>query len=144
MTMYRQVTVLTLSFVIVGLGLLVVAAVLSLQTRSFMASAVATPGWVVGLEPSHSGHATYYTVFAYADERGMPHTNRTDWAQNPPPFSIGSQITVLFPPSRPEAAQIKSFSALWLIPTVLWGFGLGFTVVGTLAFFAARKTYGND
>ena len=139
--MYRQVTLLALFFVIVGLGFLVAATLVSLQTREFVASAVSTTGLVVALEPGHRG---YYTVFTYADDHGQPHTDRTDSAEDPAPFRVGSRITALYLPNLPEAARIKSFRTLWLLPAVLWGFGLGITLAGTFGFIAARKTYGHD
>lgn len=67
--MYRQVTLLALFFVIVGLRFLVAAPLVSLQTREFVASAVSTPCLLVAWEP---GHRVYYTVFTYADDHGQP------------------------------------------------------------------------
>jgi hypothetical protein len=61
----------------------------------------------------------------------------------PPPFEIGSKITVLFPRDHPEFARFKSFRTLWFIPTFLFVLGCAFAGIGILALFAVRKTYGN-
>jgi hypothetical protein len=147
MNTLRQVTVLTVTFVIVGIGLLVAGTVITLQTRSFIASAIATDGKVVGLEPSNSGtrnKTTYFTVFAFKDAAGQTHTIRTTSSQNPPPFQVGSEITVLYPVGLPESARIKSFSTLWLIPTFFFVIGFGLAGIGALPLHAARKTYGGE
>jgi hypothetical protein len=98
----------------------------------------------VGLVPSSDAKVPtrYYTEFAFTDKTGRTRTNRTASAEYPAPFAVGDKITVLLPPDNPESARIKSFRSLWIIPTFLFGFGVGFMGIGTLAFIAARKTYG--
>jgi hypothetical protein len=143
----RQLTILTIAFVLIGSVLLVAATIMTLQTRSFIASAIATNGKVVGLEPSNSGtrnKTTYFTVFSFKDAAGQTHTIRTTSSQYPPPFQVGSEITVLYPVGLPESAQIKSFSMLWLTPTFLFVMGFGFAGIGSLALHAVRKTYGGE
>jgi hypothetical protein len=72
------------------------------------------------------------------------HAYRTTVAEYPAPFSVGDRITVLFQPADPSPARIKSFRSLWIIPTFLLGFGLGFMGIGGAAFNAARNTYGKE
>jgi Protein of unknown function (DUF3592) len=147
MSILRPLKIITISFALVGFGFLVAATVTTLQTRSFIASANTVPGLVVNLEPYHHstsrGHTPYNTVFTFTDNAGQSHTNRTTFAQYPPPFQIGSQVAVLFQTNNPESAQIKSFRTLWIVPTLLFTFGFGFAGIGILAYFSARKTYGN-
>jgi hypothetical protein len=147
MNTLRQVTVLTVVFILIGLGLLVAGTVMAWQTRSFIASAITARGEVVGLEPNRSGTrggTTYFTVFTFKDATGQSHTSRTSSSQNPPPFQVGSEITVLYPVGLPESARIKSFSTLWLLPTFLCVIGFGMAGIGAAALYAARKTYGDD
>ena len=85
----------------------------------------------------------YVTVFAFTDGSGQAHTVRTKSAQNPPTHQIGAAVEVLFQPESPEDANIRSFQTLWLIPSILAGFGFGFAGIGGYAFAVGRKTYGD-
>jgi len=145
MNTVRKLTLLTVLFIIIGFGLLIAGTVITQQTRSFIASAIAARGQVVGLEPNDSDfnkRTTYFTVFAFKDSTGQPHQIRTTSSQYPPPFQVGNEITVLYPVGLPESAQIKSFSTLWLMPTVFFVLGFGFVGIGAGALCAVRKTYG--
>lgn len=128
-------------FMLVGLGLLTAAIVITLQTRSFIADSVMAEAHVVALQSSR--RSSYYTLFSFQDTTGTFHTNRSATAQAPPPFSVGSQITVLYPSSDPESARIKTFGSLWLVPTFLFGFGVAFLGGGSAALILGRKTYGS-
>ena len=105
-----------------------------------------TPGVVVAVAPTidRKGNTLYYTIFTFADNTGRTYTNRTNSAEYPAPFIVGDKITVLYQPDSPQSARIKSFRALWIIPTFLFGFSFGFMGIGTLAFIAARNTYGKE
>jgi hypothetical protein len=136
----RRVTVVTVVFIVLGIGLMAAGTTRIIQTRTFIASATAADGQVVDLEPNHrSRRTTDYAVFAFKDATGLSHTNRTTSAHRPPPFPVGSKITVLYPVGLPESAQIKSFRTLWFLPTLLFGFGFSFTAIGVAALRAARK-----
>ena len=146
MNTLRQVTALTVAFLLVGVGFLVASAFLACQTSTFIHSSKTVPGRVVDLEwfSGSSGHGGgYRTVFTFTDGSGRAHTVRTKSAQNPPTHSIGAAVEVLFQPTYPEDARIRSFQTLWLIPTVLAGFGVAFAGMGGGALLAARKTYGD-
>ena len=146
MSILRQVTALTVAFVLVGLGLLIASAFLTWQTSNFIRTSKTAPGRVVDLEwcSGSSGHGGgYRTVFSFTDSYGQAHTVRTKSWQNPPTHRIGAAVEVLFQPMVPEEASIRSFQTLWLIPTVLAGLGVAFAGIGGGAFVAARKTYGD-
>jgi hypothetical protein len=145
MNTLRQITVLTAAFFLVGVGLLVASGFLVWQTSTFIRTSKSVPGRVVDLEwcKGSSGAGGYRTVFTFTDGFGQAHTVRTESVQNPPTHRIGAAVEVLFQPASAEKAKIRSFKTLWLIPTVLAGFGVGFAGIGGCAFVAARRTYGD-
>ena len=76
------------------------------------------------------------------DASDHAHTVRTSWAQHPQPYNVGDRIVVLYPLDSPDDARIRSFSSLWLLPTILGAIGFVFPAIGLFAFISARKTYG--
>lgn len=147
---FRQARVLTAAFFLVGVGLVAASAFLARQTWTFMRILKSAPGRVVDLEwwdgrggLRGSSGGGYVTVFTFTDGFGQAHTVRTKSAQNPPTHQVGAVVEVLFPPACPEDARIRSFSTLWLVPTLLLGFGVAFTGGGGYGFVMARKTYGD-
>jgi hypothetical protein len=143
--MLRQVTCLAVFFMMVGLGFLVAGVVIFGQTRAFVSTAVRVTGRVVDLEYTNYGGSHgggYVTVFAFKDGSGLPQTNRTSFAQDPPTHQIGAKIMVLYATGSPESAQIQSFNTLWFLPAILGGFGVCFFGLGAFALRAGRKTYG--
>jgi hypothetical protein len=49
---------------------------------------------------------------------------------SPKRLPVGSRVRVLYSPEDPLQAEVLSFSNSWLLPIVLLGFGLIFTLVG--------------
>jgi hypothetical protein len=145
MNTLRQVTALTVAFVLVGVSLLAASAFLAWETSTFIRTSKTVPGRVVDLEwrKGSSGTGGYRTVFTFTDGSGQAHTVRTKTAHNPPTHRIGAAVEVLFQPTYPEDARIRSFQTLWLIPAALAGAGVGFAGVGACAFVVARRRFGD-
>jgi hypothetical protein len=57
---------------------------------------------------------------------------------NPPSFSSGQQVDVLYLPSQPEGTVINSFGQLWLDPVILAGLGAGFACIPAVAWLFVR------
>ena len=63
----------------------------------------------------------YAPVVTFRDEHGTSHEFTTGTMTTWTSHERGEQVTVLYPPGRPEAARLKSasHSALWLVSPVL-------------------------
>lgn len=128
---------------IIGFGLLAAAAYITMRTCSFVADSVTVHGRIVDLVQDSGPRASgFHTVFSFADTNGHPHTVTTSFATDPPTHQIGNEVKVLFPVEHPESARIDSFSTLWLLPSIFYGFGSVFTVMGMGAYYTGRKMYG--
>jgi hypothetical protein len=141
MSTTRQFTVFTGTFCLVGVGLLACAAFLVSRTATFIHTATATSGCVVGLEWRNGAGRSggYVTVFTFSDNSGQKHTVRSSGALNPAPFPVGAVVTVLFQPAAPEDARIQSFRMLWFVPMVVSILGCAFAGIGAFLFLVNRK-----
>jgi len=125
--------VIPLIFIVCGVGLLTGAGRYLVRTRAFLAKAKETIGEVVALEkvpPTESSELpTYRPVVSF---RVGAQTIRFQSIahSNPPEYEPGASVHVLYDPARPGEARIRSFTSLWLLPIVLGGLGLIFTVIG--------------
>jgi hypothetical protein len=118
-------------FLLIGLGMLAGGIALGIHTKHFIATAIRVPGEVVGLVQRRGDDGpTYAPRFTFTDQEGRQHTVEARTASNPPSFSVGEAVTVLYAPGRPGSAVIDSFVQLWLGTTVLSVMGGVFTLVG--------------
>lgn len=120
-------------FPLVGAGLLVGAAFTYEKRASFIAEAVRGDGVVIDLESSRSGSSsdrTYRPVVRFVTEDGERVEFTSSFGSNPPSYSRGDRVRVLYLPSRPRDAEIESFFALWGVTVILGGIGAVFLVIG--------------
>ena len=102
----------------------------------FKHTAIRTSGQVIELRPDmQDNDITYRAVFRFADETGKEHTVTSSHNSKPATHRVGDQVTVLYPPGHPEAANIDSFWELWFMPAI---FGFLAAAFGIWLFFAMR------
>lgn len=134
-----------ISFTVVGAVALATALWFYLTTSSFVASAARSEGVVIDLERSRSSDSTTYKpVVRFTAADGQERTFVTSWSSNPPAYSRGEKVQVLYPGDRPEEARIEGFFSLWGGVVIAGGLGSVFFLIGggIIAyglFFAARK-----
>ena len=143
MNQRRTVSILAMSFLFVGVGLLAVAIERALDVHRFAKKALTASGRVINLEHRNGGGRNpsggYVTVFVFQDGSGVSHTARTFDAQNPPTHRVGEEVVVLYQPDQADDARIKSFRTLWLLPTFLGCLGTAFSGIGGYVLVAARQ-----
>lgn len=114
-----------------GGAMLIGALLLAQSTRSFIARAQHAAGAVVELVPRHSDNSTTYAPavrFTTADGREVRFVSST--SSNPPAYSAGEPVEVLYLPGEPERARINGFFSLWGGPVILGGIGAVFLAIG--------------
>ena len=118
------------------------ALITSINTVLFLHRAVATTGTVIGLrafsELENHG-VTYAPVFLFSEANGTRHTIDSHASSNPPGFSIGQKVPVLYEPDRPTHAKIDSHWQLWALPDVFGAVGFTFVLLSFLARRFARS-----
>jgi hypothetical protein len=127
------------AFLAIGLVGLAGCGYWAVRTRAFLARAERAPGTVVDLEPSRSKDGTTYRpVVDYVLPTGQARTLRSNTGSNPPAFSIGEAVVVLYDPADPADARIDSTFSLWGGPIILGGMSALFGMIGGVILIARR------
>jgi len=119
-------------FLLVGLALLAGTVWWAVSTRSFVARAAVAQGTVVALAPSSGSKnsTVYHPVVDYVLPGGQMVEIRSSSGSNPPAYSVGEKVEVLYLPDRPREGRIRGVFSLWGGPLILGGLGLVFSGIG--------------
>jgi hypothetical protein len=90
------------------------------NTRDFLSRASHTQGTVIAFHISHSDHSMTFTPeINFKNDKGRPVIFNSNLSSNPPQYSVGDKIDVVFDPIKPSNARVNTFMALWLMPAAL-------------------------
>jgi Protein of unknown function (DUF3592) len=126
-------------FAVVGLGLLIGSLVSIQHTRRFLATAISVPGevtenvWREDRSSNNNTHWAFYPRIRFRTTGGQEISFITNSGSSPPAYRVNEPVTILYDPQQPYRAYIKSFSELWLLPTILCGLGMVFCSFGVVA-----------
>jgi len=136
----KTLAILKYGFAVLGAGLLAGGLFWAQQVRSFIAEASLAEGTVVDLVASRSsdGSRGWRPVVRFVAADGSAVQFASSVSSNPPSYSRGEKVEVLYSPSRPQDAAIKGFFALWLGPLILGGLGSVFFAIGGSMLLAGR------
>jgi Protein of unknown function (DUF3592) len=99
-----------LAFAFIGLGVY-----LARNTAQLLATGARAAGQVVGMESSHSSSSyTYYPVVAFEAAGGQRTQFKDRMGSNPPSYSTGMKVTVIYDPANPQTASIDHGIGNWL------------------------------
>lgn len=127
----KALAIFKYGFTLIGLGLLVAAVAMYSSTNGFLDQAISTEGRVTNLVRSQSGSSSsYFPVIQFFTRDGALVEFQSSTGSNPPSYSRGELVEVLYSPERPERAQINSFGSLWGGTLIIGGLGLVFFLVG--------------
>jgi len=138
----KTMNIIKYVFAIIGACMLAGAFALYNHTASFLDRSVTAQGIVVELIRSRSSDSvSYYPVVQFAAAGGREIEFQARTGSNPPSYSQGEQVTVLYDPSSPEAAKINGFFSLWGAALIVGGIGSVFGLVGggMLAYGAVKN-----
>lgn len=127
-------------FIIIGSGCLLYAPVKLVKTALFIKSAAATTGTVTDLIASRSSKSTTYApVVTFTAPDGRRVEFRSQISSGSSAYRIGEEVAVYYDPLRPERAEIKAFTPLWMPTIILSAIGLAFTGMGGGVIVAMRR-----
>ncbi len=139
-------TLAIFKFVFTGTGavMLAVALVLAVRTSAFIGGATTAQGTVIDLVASRSDNSTTWRpVVRFAAADGRPIQFEAGFSSNPPMYSRGEKVEVLYSATNPRNASIKSFVGLWIGPLIVGGLGAVFFTAGAAVWlvpvFRARR-----
>jgi hypothetical protein len=114
-----------------GALFLVIALVLILNTRAFLATAERAPGVVIeNVRHSGSKGSTFAPRVRFTAAGGREVVFVGGVSSSPPSHDVGERVTVVYPPGKPEDARIESFFQLYFAPFILGLLGSIFGAVG--------------
>ena len=121
-----------------GIAFLAGAMLWAQSNLRFLAQASTAQGTVIALQPD--GHdIAKAPVVRFQAANGETIEFTLDTRSNPPGYTRGQQVEVLYHAAAPRDAKINGFGALWGFPIGLGCFGLVFLLVGGAIVLAARK-----
>ncbi len=127
-------------FTVAGLGMLIGAFYSFNNTREFLSDALTTQGKVVELVRSRSSDSiTYRPVVEFTTQDGLTIEFASSSGSNPPSYTRGEAVDVVYQESSPERAEINSFFSLWGAATVLGLLGSVFFIIGFSIIVLARR-----
>jgi len=97
-------------FTLIGVGVLALGVYLGMERADFLQTALPADGEVIQLNERRSDDSyVYYPVVSFI----LPGTERTltfehDSGSNPPSYSVGEQVSVLYDPDNPQQAIIDA------------------------------------
>ena len=92
-------------------------------------------GTVVRMATVHGrdgGADMYAPVFIFESTAGRQYTVTSATASDPPEFTVGDRVEVVYQKDRPAGARISSFWQLWFLPMVCVFFAVGLSGAGLL------------
>ena len=144
----KYISLIKYTFAIIGLFLLVGACVSFFSTKEFIRTAEMTLGTVVDLRRSMSrsrsisdsnsrlrNSFSYAPVVQFQSNDGRSITFISSTSSNPPGYSRGETVDVLYKPLSPEQAKIRSFFSLWIEVLVSGILGSIFFLIGVFIIF---------
>lgn len=126
-----------LIFAGVGATLLLIAAFVMFSVRRFVREALRAQGEVIDLVGHRGGKGgtTYAPVIVFTTQTGR-HQFTDPVRTNPPGYSVGDRVEVLYHWQDHGRARVNSTFRLYFVPGLLGFLGLIFSTVGVVLFFA--------
>lgn len=126
-------TIAIIKYVFSAIGIAMIAGALYWvqNTRAYLAQAGSAQGTVVDLvRSSSSSSSTYAPVVRFVTAKGEKIEFTSGTGSNPPSYSQGESVEVLYQPGAPRDARINGFVSLWLGPMIVGGIGSIFFLIG--------------
>ncbi|MCP3941121.1 MAG: DUF3592 domain-containing protein [Desulfobacteraceae bacterium] len=129
----RIISIVKYAFIVIGFSMLVGTFYSYKNTQDFLKDVLTTEGTVVELVHSRSSNSTIYRpVVEFKTQGGTIVEFASSSGSNPPSYSKGEMVEVLYQQSAPDHAQINDFFSLWGASIILGGMGSIFFLMGFL------------
>jgi Protein of unknown function (DUF3592) len=130
----KTIAIIKYVFSAIGIAMLAGALFWGQNTRSFLSQASTAQGTVIDLVRSRSSGSsssgTYAPVVRFVTAKGEKIEFTSSTGSNPPSYSQGESVEVLYQPGAPRDATINGFVSLWLGPMIVGGIGSVFFLIG--------------
>lgn len=118
-------------FATIGVVFVAIAGWSYQSDRSFAARGARAQGTVIEMAGSGGSDGyTYSPVVEFVDARGRRHVFTSTVSSNPPRYSRGETVEVIYAPDSPDRAMIDGFLDRFLLPLIFGGLGTLFAAIG--------------
>ncbi|WP_442107716.1 DUF3592 domain-containing protein [Pseudomonas sp. NUPR-001] len=131
----KAIGIIKCSFLAIGALLLLGAGVSYKSTDEFLAKAESATGSVVALLNNQGGYAP---VIAYVDREGKPFELISSFSSNPPAYSVGDRVEVVYSAGAPADGKIAGIT-VWLATIILAALGAVLLAVGIIMVLMGRR-----
>ncbi len=135
--MSSELIIIGTVFGFVGMLLFVIGIFILIRTRIFMDKAQEVKGTVIRMvyRRDSDGGGGYSPVYQFRTITGQTIEIADGMSSNPPMFTEGQSVDVLYDPENPNRARIKKWSSLYFVPLLLGGLGIIFGGIGVVLLF---------
>jgi hypothetical protein len=133
----KTIAIIKYVFSAIGIAMLAGALFWVQNIRSFLAQASTAQGTVIELVHSRSSSSsssnssgTWAPVVRFVTANGEKIEFTSGTSSNPPGYSQGESVEVLYDAGKPRDARINGFGSLWLGPMIFGGLGSIFFLIG--------------
>jgi len=119
-----------------------VAIVFVFTTAIFIHKATETSGRILNLAPvtaPEDDGVNYAPVFTFTASDGRSYTITSNTSTNPPGFTVGQAVRVLYDPRNPADARLKNSAQLWMVSLICAPLGLSLGALGGVALWFDRR-----
>ncbi|MBU0540281.1 DUF3592 domain-containing protein [Patescibacteria group bacterium] len=104
------------------------------RAQRFITTGISSQAEVIELvsERSSKGSYTYAPKFRFLTKEGDQIEVVSGESSNPPEFSVGESVEVLYDPINPHSVLARTFSSLWLVSLILGLMGAVFLLPATI------------
>ena len=124
-----------LGLLMIALGLLPASlgGLIFLRRFRFLRTTYTTSGMVEKVTLMHlfDGHA-YQPKITFTTQTGEKVVLTSVGMSNPPRFRVGQEVPVVYDPSNPHKARIRSFASLWFASLLFGGLGSLFFLIALM------------
>ncbi len=127
--------VIGLLFFLIGLGVFAGGIVSVFKVRRQLADSAKAAGTIVdfGKVMGKSGYL-YCPQVSFLIPSGQTIRFQSETGTQPPAYTVGQQVRVVYQRNSPQCAEIDSLMAVWLVPGCMLVMSLGFGVLGLMLF----------
>ena len=135
--MSSELIIIGTVFGFVGMLLFAIGIFILIRTKIFMDKAQEVKGTVIRMvyRRDSDGGGGYSPVYQFRTITGQTIEIADGMSSNPPMFTEGQSVDVLYDPENPNRARITKWSSLYFVPLLLGGLGIIFGGIGMVLLF---------
>ena len=128
-------TIIAGCFALLGIILTPIGIMWWQNVRHFVQTAEKTEGTVIELVQRGKN---YSPVVEYTDRFGQRQELRSSIGTNPPRYSVGDKVQILYDQNDPDSAKINHWLPLYFFPFLIFFFAFDFLSMAVVLFVVAR------